>query len=242
MDLSRLYENINFTHTIIDGDLIVYRGGFGAKEGEPVENALHNCKVILQRILEFTGTEGYRLFLTGKDNYRDIISVTKKYKGNRDGARKPEHYEEIRSYLINAWAAEVVNGMEADDACGITQYEHLEKDNPILVSIDKDLKMIPGWHYNWVKDEPYFIDQDEADAWFWMQCLTGDPTDNIQGIPKIGEKKADKLLAGKSLAEMEQVVREEYNRYYGDKGDETFREMANLLWMLREPPNGELKW
>lgn len=241
MDLSRLYEDINFTHAIIDGDLIVYTGGFGAKPGEPVENALHNCKSIMARILEFCGAPEYRLFLTGKDNFRDIVAVTKPYKGNRDTLHKPEHYQACRDYLVNAWAAEVVDGMEADDACAITQYQHLADANPILVSVDKDLNMIPGWHYNWKKDESKFIDQDEADKWFWFQLCTGDTVDNIAGLPGIGEKKAERMLEGKSLAEMEQVVREAYRSMYPN-GDEVFREMANLLWMLREPPNGELRW
>lgn len=243
MNLEHLYENTNFTHALIDGDLIVYRAGFGAKPGEPIEHSLHNAKNIMANILEHTACEEFRLFLTGKDNFRDIVAVTKKYKGNRDNAHKPEFYKELREYMVNAWAGEVVDGMEADDAVSILQHQLIEEgENPVLVSTDKDLNMVPGWHHNWVKDKTYFIDQFKADAWFWCQCLTGDQTDNIQGVPGLGEKKAEKLLADKSLAEMEEIVRREYDKAYGEKGQEVFSEMANLLWMLREPPNGELKW
>lgn len=234
--LERLYEDTNFTHCIIDGDAIVYRAGFGAKEGEPVEHALHNAKNMIQEILDYCAAPEYRLFIGGKGNFRDIIATVREYKGNRKDARRPEHYEAIREYLCNAWAAEKVDGMEADDACGITQCDLLQASNPILVHIDKDLKMIPGWHYNWVKKESYFQDISDADAFFWNQALIGDSTDNIPGIAGIGKKKAEKMLEGKSVLDMEDIVRKAYNN------DEAFREQANLLWILREPPKGELRW
>ncbi len=235
MALSDIEEDINFTHALIDGDLIVYRAGFGAQLGEPVENSLHNAKNIIQKILESSGAPEFRLFLTGKDNFRDIVSVTRKYKGNRDSAHKPEFYKELREYLVNAWAAEVVDGMEADDAVSILQHQLIEEGhNPLLVSIDKDLKQVSGWHYNWIKDHTYFVDQDDADRWFWEQCLTGDVVDNIVGCEGIGAKKAAKILEGKSIEEMEIAVQRTYKEVYGKDWYEKYTEMGMLVYMLRD--------
>ena len=65
-----------------------------------------------------------------------------------------------------------------------------------VVGIDKDLLQIPGNHYNFVKRELRFVDDDEAHLLLMRQCLTGDSADNIPGIRGIGPKKADKLLSG----------------------------------------------
>ncbi len=61
------------------------------------------------------------------------------------------------------------------------------------MSIDKDLDMIRGWHYNFIKDKKYFIDDQQAIKHFYTQILTGDRVDNIIGLRGIGPKKAEKI-------------------------------------------------
>jgi hypothetical protein len=228
---------------------------------EPLEYTLHSVKKLLESVLEATEATDYRLFLTGHSNFRDKIAVTREYKGNRDVLHKPRHYEEIKKYLINVWDAKVVEGMEADDAMGMHQYSDLinyeyEKDcgdnytevwaNTIIASLDKDMNMIPGWHYNWRKKEKYWVGEEEAKLNFYKQLLTGDPTDNIQGCPKIGEKTAEKILStcvtNKDMAE---ACRETYWTSYYKHGkhssleeffgtiDNIFIEHARLLWIKR---------
>jgi len=163
-------------------------------EPEPVENCLHSVKQRLQSILDEVSAKSFRLFLTGKDNYRD--SLVDYYKANRDRTRRPYHFENITNYLVEHWNAEIINGREADDACGIAQFEdwmdnemygdakHRPEDHgTIICSIDKDLDMIPGWHYHFVKQEKYFVTENEARDWFYCQLLTGDMgSDNIPGL------------------------------------------------------------
>src|SRR3989304_526118 len=84
------------------------------KDVEPVENALQGVKATLQSIIGAVGATSYKGFLTGEGNFREVISITRKYKGNRNPEHKPIYYKEIREYLINYWDAEVVDGMEAD--------------------------------------------------------------------------------------------------------------------------------
>lgn len=222
---------------LIDADLIVYRVGFAAKEDEPVEHTLHAVKSTIESILShFPENNGYQLYLSGKGNFREEISTYRIYKGNRDPLHKPQHYQQIRDYLVNIWKAEVVEGQEADDALGIEQWANKDR-STCIVSTDKDLNMIPGWHYNWVQDNLFYVTLEEANNFFFKQVLTGDATDNIQGIPRVGDKKADKVLKGRlgNIDAMQSAVKTEYRKYYKDKADFAYSEMSNLIWIRREP-------
>jgi len=105
---------------------------------------------------KFSEDSTYRIFLQGGGNYRDRIATIQPYKGNRDPSARPKYFDEIRSYLVDFWGAEVITGMETDDACGIEQWKHKDR-STCIVSLDKDLDNIPGWHYNYVKDEFYYV-------------------------------------------------------------------------------------
>lgn len=90
---------------------------------EPVENALHLVKKTINSILEETGATEYIVFLTGKDNFREKIATIAPYKGNRDPTHKPHWYQDIRTYLIRQYNANIIDGQEADDAISIAQME-----------------------------------------------------------------------------------------------------------------------
>jgi DNA polymerase-1 len=81
--------------------------------------------------------------------------------------------------------------IEADDALGLEC--HLDPSDFILVSPDKDMKQISCNLFN--GDELVQVTPEEADYWFWTQCLTGDPVDGYKGVPGIGAKGAQKILA-----------------------------------------------
>ena len=65
----------------------------------------------------------------------------------------------------------------------------------ILVSIDKDLDTVPGWHYNYDKKITYFVTPEEASYNFYYQLLVGDSSDNIKGAVGVGPAKAKKILS-----------------------------------------------
>lgn len=158
---------------------------------------------------------------------------------------KPVHYHHIRNYLHLFWDGYVVIGEEADDYLGIEQCRYFNTDidgvngvaeETIICSIDKDLKMIPGWHYNIKTGEKEFVNAEEAMRFFWKQMLMGDTVDNIQGVPKFGKIKAGKLIDNsETLGECREKVIEEYKKYYKDEWTDKFLEMGNLLWIKREP-------
>lgn len=228
---------MDFTHAIIDSDILVYRIGFASNE-ESEQVALRTMAGFLEELLLFDlpQCKTWSLHLTGKGNFRDEIAVTQEYKGNRKDARRPVHYQALRNYLCHSWEAVVWNGMEADDAVAIEATELGDKG--VIVSLDKDLNQVVGWHYNFVKNQTYYITEEEAKLNFYKQFLTGDTVDNIKGVKGIGDKKAQKLLEGKSEEEMWDIVVEKL-------GYDRAMENGHLLYMLRTtqdkftPPVGE---
>ena len=207
----------------------------------PVSHALQNVKQSLLEISEACGSHDGSIYLTGKGNYRHETGVSHVYKGNRDPDHKPVHYQAIIDYLIKQWDAKVIDGMEADDAMGIAQCSInknkniSKKDTPIICTIDKDLDMIPGWHYNFRKQHKYFTTVEQSDYFFYKQMLTGDRVDNIIGIHGIGDKTAHKLLVNKSTEEMEATIMRKYKSEFKGKSVERYAENKELLWILREP-------
>jgi hypothetical protein len=203
---------------------------------EPVQNALYSAKNTIKRIKSQLNAERVKVWLTdGPSNFRINLATTAKYKGNRV-AEKPVHYEALRQYLIDVWNAEVVYGEEADDAMSIAQWAAFrrdEEDSICICTIDKDLDMVPGWHYNFTTDVLYYMPEHEAMHWFYKQLLMGDPTDNIIGLHKVGPKKAEKILETcTNEKEMYWAVRAAYSVEFGeDKCDDRLIENARLLWM-----------
>lgn len=205
----------------LDADIIVFRAGFACEkrivetddEGytikrievaseddarEAVDSIIHDI------VFEVDPTE-YTLYLSGDNNFRKNIATIREYKGNRNKARPPVHFDMIRQYMQDKYKTEIIQDQEADDQLGIeltktqnyaTLGTNEETDVGIVASVDKDLLMIPGNHYNFVKRKFAYIDEDMARRIFWTQMLVGDTTDNILGCPGIGPKKAAKILRG----------------------------------------------
>ena len=247
-------------HLLIDGDLLVYRPGFAAdgqvrrqiieenpdlagdkeaiaaklNEIDYAAFALSNVRSTINGILDALGQHNtYQIYLTGQGNFREQVATILPYKGNRI-AGKPKYYPEIRDYMENRWGAQVIHGREADDALASAQWAKPDK-STIIVSYDKDLDMIPGKHYDWVKGRKYEVSLEDANFNFFRQMLWGDSTDNIPGINNIGEKRSvDLLLPFKnSTAEMQQFVSDKYREQYGDNWREAYNEVATLLWLER---------
>jgi len=63
--------------------------------------------------------------------------------------------------------------------------------------------------------------------------LTGDSTDNIQGLVGIGPKKAEKLLADVSKADMLAKVQEAWEEAHPDDWKDRLEVCWNLLYMRR---------
>lgn len=155
---------------------------------EPLEFALVTVRAVL-RSLEHLGVG--RLFLSGKDNYREKLATIAKYKGNRDRNKRPVHYQAIRDYLCSHWGGVVIDGHEADDELSIRAAQARQDGRQyVIATIDKDLDQIPGLHWDYMRNVEYVVSEEEAQKWFWQQCLSGDATDGVPGCWKLGPAKA----------------------------------------------------
>ncbi len=209
-------------------------------DGEPVENVLNTLKLKMEFLTDmFDHGLSASVYLTGKDNYRYGIAVTKPYKGNRK-QEKPLYFEEAREYLCKWWKAKIVDGQEADDACGIEQCA--SNGTTCIISLDKDLLGVPGYNLRPRRDGSFDfteISVDDADKFFWTQMLTGDMTDNIPGIAGIGNVKAAKILLGCSNdKDYRRAVTAAYEQHWHKHGSvlspaEGMIEQGRLLWIRR---------
>jgi hypothetical protein len=222
---------------LVDADVVAYRIAFGCND-EPEKVAIAKAAEFLEDLVfTFANADDCEGYLTGKDNYRHEIAKTVPYKANRV-AEKPKHLGIIREYMISAWAFSVQEKQEADDAISIRAYALGEEDY-IICSIDKDLDNVRGWHYNFGKNERYFVKEEEAIRNFYRQVLTGDRVDNVPGLPGIGPKKAEKIL--QDCCTEEELYKAVLEAYKGDVS--LLTEQAQLLWLRRkegelwQPPN-----
>ena len=217
---------------LIDADIVAYRIAYGC-EDEPEKIAIRKASEFLEELLfTYTEADDCEGYLTGSSNFRFDIAKSAPYKGTRI-AEKPRHLGIIRQYMIDAWAFSVQETQEADDAIGIRAYSMGEEDY-IICSIDKDLDNLRGKHYNFVKNEAYYVTEEQAIKNFYRQLLTGDRVDNIPGLSGIGPKKAEKILEG--CVTEEELFKAVSQAYKGDL--DYLTEQGRLLWIRRK--DGEL--
>lgn len=249
---------------LIDADILPYEfGGMVQLEDpeKPLEFDIVRSMVDdrINQIVESTGSDSLSLYLTDSaSNFRVSLATIKPYKGHRK-AEKPYHWTAIRQHLIDNWNAEVQYGIEADDRLGIEQCKALKDvllaetevahygtyhdefpSETVICSRDKDLNMIPGWHYVWPagkqQEQHWFQDELSAIRCFYNQLLTGDTSDNILGLYGVGS--SSKLV--KSIQEMEEeqlmfdLVYKAYTDRFGSYGWHFLIENAALLWIKRE--------
>jgi 5'-3' exonuclease len=220
---------------LIDLDPIVYRVGFatqnkmedGRIEAEPINYVLYTVKRFMTTLLHDTGADEYIGFLTGKDNFRHKIDS--EYKANRSGTSKPVHYQAIRDYLSEHYNTEIIDGKEADDALAENQTE-----DTAIATIDKDLLMVAGKHYNYVKKEWQTVTPEEGTKFFYKQMLMGDKVDNIPGIKGIGPKKAEKLLDETNREDWDKLIEEKYEEFFKEGWFTRMIQNTQLLWMIQK--------
>jgi 5'-3' exonuclease len=209
---------------LIDADIVTFRAAASSENEGEAWIPCSRANTIIETIMEQTGADEYEVWLSGKNNFR--YSAYPEYKANRIGAYRPKWEMEVKDYLTSQWHAKWSDGCEADDMLGVRQCEL--KDS-VICTIDKDLNMIPGKHYNFVKGIHYDVTDAEAIRFFYYQMLIGDTTDGIKGVPGIGPKKAEKLL-------LECTTEQEYFERVRDQysSDEEMELNGKCLWIWRK--------
>ncbi|AQQ52822.1 DNA polymerase I [Planococcus lenghuensis] len=200
---------------LLDGNSLAYRAFFAlpllANEQGIHTNAVYGFTMMLQRILdEEQPTHMLVAFDAGKTTFRH--ETFSEYKGGRQKT-PPELSEQfpylrklIEAYQIKSY--ELPN-YEADDIIGTLSREAEEAgDEVIIISGDKDLTQLASGSTvvyitkKGITDiEKYTVDHIQEKYGLTpqqiidMKGLMGDASDNIPGVPGVGEKTAVKLLA-----------------------------------------------
>lgn len=189
---------------LIDADSMVYKAGYGVEDaidwgdgdGTTFSGDLDDMKSaidgMIDSIMFATAVDDFELHLTGSGNFRTTIDT--EYKHNRKDHRIPDWVDGLKKWMVEELGAQLHQGMEADDVV-VYKKTHYPEDY-ILCAIDKDvLYQTQGTHYNYGKDESVTVGEWDALKFMYYQCITGDPTDGYKGVPKMGPKKTEKLLA-----------------------------------------------
>jgi hypothetical protein len=175
-------------------------------------------------------------FVAGKGNFRDSLSLPKKYKGQREKTLAPLLRDSCKSYLKQKYKAKPVDEHEVDDEIIIQGYEYLKKGyDVVLITSDKDSHAYGGLSlYNFTTDNPEIVKiPDLGSLWlddknkvrglgflfYALQMGIGDLTDSyrpteLAGV-KFGEKSMYSLLKDcTSEQEALQIVISLYRKWY----------------------------
>ncbi len=180
---------------LIDADVIAYQMAARAhSHQDDVMEMTENIKALLHDWTSraFCSDAIILLSCSREDNFRKEWWPL--YKEHRT-ADPPAMLDTAKQVLWDTASKKLkMNRLEADDLMGILATNG-KIGNPVIVSIDKDMRQIPGWNFNPNKEDfPVFISEEQADFLFYQQWLTGDSTDGFGGIKGLGPAKAKKLL------------------------------------------------
>ena len=228
------------TVALIDGDILAYQAAVVSEKetdwGDGLwtlhayeEEGMAAFETSLNGILNKLETESFIIaFSDPAHNWRKDVLPT--YKGNRAKTRKPMLLKFLREWANDRFVCKTMDTLEGDDILGMTATQE-PKGDYVICTIDKDLKTIPGKHYNFGTGEVFEIDQDTADYWHMIQTLTGDVTDGYAGCKGIGIKTAEKLLLDVSSHDRWSVVVKAYEK--AGLGEEEALTQARVARILR---------
>jgi DNA polymerase-1 len=186
------------TQLRVDADFYAYRACQSAETeldwGDDLITIASNFRVVLdifegelKNLKQRFDTENVTLYFSDTKNFRKLVCPD--YKGKRT-KRKPVGYKRLLDWCSKHYKVVRYPNLEADDALGLEC--HLDPRDFVLVSPDKDMKQIACRLFNGTDE--FNVTPEEADYWFWTQCLTGDPVDGYKGVPGIGAVGAKKIL------------------------------------------------
>lgn len=249
--MPRLNNNSRPPFLLIDADVLAYQAAAAAEKTICFDDdlCLPYCSLTdavsafeykLESALAACHTQDYILAFSdaSANNFRRT-SIFPAYKMNREGKARPVALRFLREYIMGEYTAQTYlrPTLEADDCMGIlaTQASFMSGRQKVIVSIDKDLKSVPGWFYNIGKPELGIqeVTEAEADRWHMMQTLMGDATDGYPGCPKVGLMTAEKLLKDvpPTYADMWPVVVKTYDKQ--GLGEEFALSQARIARILR---------
>ena len=228
---------------LLDGDVYCYQASAAVErtvnwgDGEDddsclytlyadIDDAMLTLDASIETLRERLGGDRVILALTDKENWR--VSVLPTYKGNRKAVRRPMVLSDLRQYARDTYECWERPTLEGDDILGILATNNAAiKGEKVIVTIDKDLHTIPGFHFNSNKPHEGIVEvtPEEADRFHLLQGIAGDVTDGYTGCPGMGMSGAEKFLA-----DPHKLVPEEYTISRGkNKGEQGIKWVKHPL-------------
>jgi DNA polymerase I len=194
---------------LIDADSILYTVGWNLRDTQNEAEMRPAVDSVVKYILNAADATHFVGALSDSYTFRHDVYKFAKYKGARKESMPAIEYWKplIREYLKTEWGFVLIPKLEADD---VVSYLASCWEDTIICSSDKDLKQIPGKLLNITSSTIEEISEQEAAYFLKYQMLMGDSTDNVKGIPGMGEKKAQKYLQEGGL------VYDKYIEYFGE--------------------------
>lgn len=210
-------ERVEGRLLIVDGDGLCYycAGNDDTAPGTARKNLIDK----LRSAQVACGASHIKIVVTARGShkgYRYAVARVKPYQGQRTSDRRPKNWAYLRELLeLGGLEADIdiefTDIAEADDL--FSRYA-LSHPDCVIYTQDKDMRMIPGKHLDWLthllfKLEPTAwrataFDKVWGRAWFWQQMLQGDQADNIPGLPFYTDGSLLKSGAGKGT--MKQIA------------------------------------
>ena len=257
-------KNERKTLVLIDGKSVFYRGFYAmpnltTKDGTPTGGVYGFAVLALELFSRIQPDYVAVAWDKPKTNIRRRLAIYDKYKGNRHAA-PPEFYAQIPLLreLLDAlnWPFYEVDDYEADDIIGTFDLQAEEKgvraimissdldllqlvdDNTELYALKKGLSNLERFDVEHFR-EKYGV---EISQFADLKALKGDASDNIPGVPGVGEKTAVDLL--QKFGTLDQV----FAKYTGsdevkpavkkklEAGEKSARMSRELVEIFRDAP------
>jgi DNA polymerase-1 len=201
---------------IIDGKSVFYRGYYAlpnlsTKEGVPTGGVYGFATMALELIKQLKPDYVAVAWDKPKTNIRSRLKLYPQYKAGRKPA-PPDFYTQIPVLheLLEAfgWPLYELDDYEADDIMGTLAEQARKKDiETMLITSDLDALQLVNGHVKVYALKRGFSDIEEfhtesfeakyglkPEQFLDLKALKGDNSDNIPGVPGIGEKTATELL------------------------------------------------
>lgn len=212
--------------SLIDADSLIYIVGYNNRDVDDTEIVSDSIDQFIHDILVKNRARQFAGFFSDKITFRHQLYP--EYKANRreidPGIAKWKPY--IIEYCMQMWHFDLIDNLEADDAVACLQ---LHMQNTTICSPDKDLRQIPGNHFDYKKNQKIYISEEEGVYNWAYQMLVGDSGDNIKGLPGCGKVGAEKHLFGVDTSLAKDVVEAQYLLKFGN--DASYKLHCDLIGM-----------
>jgi hypothetical protein len=222
---------------LIDADSILYYSALQASQEITLEECQNDAENRIYSMVDGCGADAYILCMSESKTFRNKLSQIRPYKGNRKDTKKPPRFYGLKEYLKQQSC--ILTDLEADDAVAILRHyikKHYPEISTTICSPDKDvLRQLSGVHYDYNKSIVVETTPEEAYRFLCKQLIMGDSTDNIQGVPGVGEVKSEAFLLNiqGSHDYIPSIIRLYQEKFGFPNCFVNFTENLRLLYILR---------